>query len=201
MSDWCPATRTYANGSTPRKVYDDLFTNTGYSGPQTDHGAGSEHLATPFASVLNAGAGKTKWCAFMPAATALDLSPVACEWLAQHYAFVIEGDLVAIPAEDGEYECTGCFDTLEHLPEDSIEGALQELRRVTTKRLILTVGTFPSYWRGCSGEPLHLTVHPHEWWEERFGVLGELRRELPRPEKRKSEFFHVVELDGEVESV
>lgn len=48
----------------------------------------------------------------------------------------IQGDLTCLPFPDKTFDCTYCFDVLEHI-DDQL--AIQELARVTTKRLILAV--------------------------------------------------------------
>ena len=48
----------------------------------------------------------------------------------------VEGDIINLPFSDKTFDCTYCFDVLEHLDD---QNAIQELTRVTTKRLILAV--------------------------------------------------------------
>jgi SAM-dependent methyltransferase len=48
----------------------------------------------------------------------------------------VQGDLISLPFHSKLFDSTYCFDVLEHL-DDHL--ALQELARVTTRRLILTV--------------------------------------------------------------
>jgi SAM-dependent methyltransferase len=48
----------------------------------------------------------------------------------------IQGDLTNLPFADNTFDCTFCFDVLEHI-DDQI--AIQELARVTKKRLIIAV--------------------------------------------------------------
>jgi ubiquinone/menaquinone biosynthesis C-methylase UbiE len=53
-----------------------------------------------------------------------------------HKALYVQGDVTALPFADKSFDSTYCFDVLEHVDEKS---ALQELARVTEKRLILIV--------------------------------------------------------------
>jgi ubiquinone/menaquinone biosynthesis C-methylase UbiE len=48
----------------------------------------------------------------------------------------VQGDLTNLPFPDNTFDCTYCFDVLEHI-DDKL--AVQELVRVTKKRLIITV--------------------------------------------------------------
>jgi|GEM_PF-2512067 len=48
----------------------------------------------------------------------------------------LQGDITNLPFPDKTFDCTFCFDVLEHV-DDKV--AIQELVRVTTKRLIFTV--------------------------------------------------------------
>lgn len=58
-----------------------------------------------------------------------------------------------------------CYDMLEHLPPDEVDPALDELFRVAKKTMFLTVSGNEAE---KDGETLHLSVHDHDWWEERF---------------------------------
>lgn len=53
----------------------------------------------------------------------------------QHGTYV-RGDLTNLPFRDGAFDCTFCFDVLEHI-NDKL--AVRELARVTKKRLIIAV--------------------------------------------------------------
>lgn len=48
----------------------------------------------------------------------------------------VRGDLTNLPFRDGAFDCTYCFDVLEHI-DDKL--AVKELARVTKKRLIIAV--------------------------------------------------------------
>ena len=48
----------------------------------------------------------------------------------------VQGDITKLPFPDKTFDCTYCFDVLEHV-DDQL--AIEELARVTTKRLILAV--------------------------------------------------------------
>lgn len=48
----------------------------------------------------------------------------------------VQGDITNLPFQDKTFDCTYCFDVLEHVDDYSV---IKELARVTAKRLILTV--------------------------------------------------------------
>jgi len=48
----------------------------------------------------------------------------------------VQGDITALPFPDKNFDCTYCFDVLEHIDD---RAGIKELSRVTSKRLILTV--------------------------------------------------------------
>jgi SAM-dependent methyltransferase len=53
-----------------------------------------------------------------------------------HRHFYKQADILNLPFEDGYFDCTYCFDVLEHVDDLS---ALKELIRVTKRRVIVTV--------------------------------------------------------------
>ena len=67
------------------------------------------------------------------------------------------------PFEDGEFDYCVCFDILEHLKEEYIAPALQEMARMSSNGIIVKVS--------CSGEaPLHLTIKDPGWWLNQLTV-------------------------------
>ncbi|UIE38657.1 class I SAM-dependent methyltransferase [Leptodesmis sichuanensis] len=48
----------------------------------------------------------------------------------------VQGDIISLPFPDKAFDCTYCFDVLEHVND---ELAIKELARVTSKRLIIAV--------------------------------------------------------------
>lgn len=82
------------------------------------------------------------------------------------------GDVIAIPCSDDSYDCVLAAEVLEHLPWEEFGPALQELRRVSRNRVVLTL---PAPFLGLSllgqftnlgSHGLHLGV-PH-WKRHRF---------------------------------
>ncbi len=56
---------------------------------------------------------------------------------------IYQGDLIqGLSFGDGEFELVTAFEILEHLPPESIDKAISELRRVTSRYLFATIPTF-----------------------------------------------------------
>lgn len=89
-----------------------------------------------------------------------DLVPELCDGKR-----VIHGDMAALPFADGEFDFVGCFDVVEHLPEDEVDQALNELFRVAGRVLMITTNDRRSH---LGDLELHLTRKPYDWWESRL---------------------------------
>lgn len=79
-------------------------------------------------------------------------------------------DMVEIPA--GAFDFGFCNDVLEHVPPESVEGALSEIRRICRRMLFVSVCPTASHHLSPTGENLHLTVRSEDWWREQFEKLG-----------------------------
>jgi len=79
-----------------------------------------------------------------------------------------------LPYLDENFDVVASIDVLEHIPEQSITRALQELFRITAHRLYLGICTRPG--RG------HLLVQDAELWEASISLacLSEPRRLTPK---------------------
>ena len=76
--------------------------------------------------------------------------PYLCDGNRVHHALAH-----ALPFKDGQFDVVTMFDVMEHLlPEDTL-AVCQELGRVASKRVLLTVHNGPSSWRNSGGE-LHI---------------------------------------------
>ena len=78
----------------------------------------------------------------------------------------IRGKVQELPFEDDEFNLVICCECLEHVPQNEIDKALSELRRVATL-FYFTIDDEddPPY-------HTHLTVKTPEWWLERFTKTG-----------------------------
>ena len=93
----------------------------------------------------------------------------------------LQGDITALPFPDKSFDCTYCFDVLEHVDD---QRALQELLRVTRSRVVLAV---PASDQNNFGHGLtfyhyqdltHLRTYTRESLEALFQAAGQPRFEL-----------------------
>ena len=95
------------------------------------------------------------------------------------------------PFPDSHFDFTGCFETLEHIPEESVVDSLKELRRISNGVFCYSIAlTSDKGPMGMKWKKSHLTVKPREWWKERLESTGhhivqEFVRELTEQEKRE----------------
>lgn len=92
------------------------------------------------------------------------------------------GDVRAIPAADRAFDVSCCCQVLEHLPFGDLPRAVSELRRVTGRRLVLSVPdltrsfgcTFSLASRGLRSIGISLPVREpgREWKAERLRTMG-----------------------------
>ncbi|MBI4020250.1 MAG: methyltransferase domain-containing protein [Candidatus Aenigmarchaeota archaeon] len=69
-----------------------------------------------------------------------------------------------------------CNDVMEHIPEENVAPSLDEMARVCSEYLFISVCPTPSHHLSLEGENLHLTVRPVEWWEQAFSQYGDVER-------------------------
>lgn len=112
-------------------------------------------------TVIEVGCGNGKLCDFLRSlnfdVTGTDIFDNKAVYDRTWYRFV-KHDLTKTPYpfRDDEFDYCVSFDVLEHLPEECIAPALQEMARIS-KVIIVKVS--------CSGEaPLHLTIKSPAWW-------------------------------------
>lgn len=91
------------------------------------------------------------------AASGLELVPALCG------GDIVCGEVTAIP-HDGKFDFVSCYDVVEHLPEDQVDRALDELFRVS-RVLLLTTNQKRSVYGDLE---LHLTRKPREWWDQKI---------------------------------
>lgn len=48
-------------------------------------------------------------------------------------------DITALPFADNEFDCSTCLEVIEHLPQETYQKALDEISRVSSKYIIITV--------------------------------------------------------------
>lgn len=69
----------------------------------------------------------------------------------------------------GKFDGVLCSDVLEHIPEDEVDGFVEELFRFAKKFVWASVCCRPA--KKCFPDGvtnLHVTLHPLEWWNAKF---------------------------------
>lgn len=84
--------------------------------------------------------------------------------------WISTADITALPFEDRSFDFVGCFDVVEHLPEEQVDAALDELIRVTDRVLFITTNDKRSH---LGDLELHLTRKPVEWWQAKIDARTE----------------------------
>jgi predicted SAM-dependent methyltransferase len=120
-----------------------------------------------------------------------------------------------LPFADRVFDISYCCQVLEHLPYDDFVEALRELRRVTARRLIISLPDdspffylrirgmrrfMPRLWRGISPPNLHpraidVREHGQHYWEvgRRGYPAARVRRDAEDSAFRRVEEFRLVE--------
>lgn len=68
----------------------------------------------------------------------------------------------------GKFDAVLCSDVLEHIPEEEVEDTIGELLSLATKFVWASVCCRPAKKTFPDGRNLHVTLHPVEWWQEKF---------------------------------
>jgi len=90
---------------------------------------------------------------------------------------VYHGSLDELPMfQDDMFTIGFCNDVIEHVPEEYVRGSLEEMSRICSQYLFISVCPTPSHHKSLEGEGLHLTVRPESWWEQQFENLGKTER-------------------------
>lgn len=64
-----------------------------------------------------------------------------------------------------------CTDVMEHIEPDHIDGVLRNIGLVAP-RAFFQISLVEDNMGALIGRPLHLSVHPYEWWLDKFKSLG-----------------------------
>lgn len=64
-----------------------------------------------------------------------------------------------------------CTDVMEHIPPDRVDQTIQNVMRACG-RVFFQISTVPDQMGSLIGQQLHLSVHPHSWWKDKFESLG-----------------------------
>jgi ubiquinone/menaquinone biosynthesis C-methylase UbiE len=77
---------------------------------------------------------------------------------------------------DNQFNIGFCNDVIEHIPTNLIIKSLEEMTRVCSDYLFISVCPTPAHHKSLEGEQLHLTIQPAKWWEEQLKKFGELKK-------------------------
>lgn len=61
-----------------------------------------------------------------------------------------------------------CTDVMEHIAEEDVDSILQDVITFAAKFVFLSISTVPAKKWTDSGENVHLTVRPSNWWEAKI---------------------------------
>lgn len=78
--------------------------------------------------------------------------------------------------KNNQFNIGFCNDVIEHVPTNLVDKSLEEMTRICSDYLFISVCPNPSHHLSLDGENLHLTVRPKEWWEKKFENYGDVKR-------------------------
>jgi len=64
-----------------------------------------------------------------------------------------------------------CTDVMEHIPPDDVAEVIGNIMK-SSGTVFFQISTVPDIYGAMIGRPLHLSVHPHDWWAALFVSLG-----------------------------
>ena len=75
---------------------------------------------------------------------------------------------------DERWDFAICTDVLEHVPEDLVDRAIDTVRTVAERAFVVV----DLDKEGLNlGDPLHLTIRPKEWWEDKMDAPATMERD------------------------
>lgn len=99
----------------------------------------SEVLSLEPETILEVGVGDKVFGSFVKNNTSVEYSSMDC---AEDLSPDIVGDLTSIPAGSSSFSVVCAFEVLEHVPFDSFEIILQEMKRVSQRYVVISVPHF-----------------------------------------------------------
>jgi len=77
-----------------------------------------------------------------------------------------EIDQCSLPFKNDSFDLVFSSEVMEHVKEPYTEAVIRELRRICSKRALLTINTFDRE------KPGHINMHSRDWWLNRFEKNG-----------------------------
>lgn len=71
-----------------------------------------------------------------------------------------------------QFELVTCFETLEHIPEQSVQQALWNLKKLMARGGTLVSTICTDLQPDWDTDPTHVTIKPREWWVEQLAQAG-----------------------------
>lgn len=81
-----------------------------------------------------------------------------------------------------------CTDVMEHIPPEDVEKVILNIME-SSGDVFFQISTVDDAFGSVIGHTLHLSVHPHEWWEGKFKSLG--FKVLWSEEQEHASLFHI----------
>lgn len=79
----------------------------------------------------------------------------------------VEGFTKKPSTPEGFFDLVLCCDVMEHVFPDEVDEVLRQLF-FYGKKVFLSIGTKPAVKKFSTGDNLHLTIQPEEWWLEKL---------------------------------
>ena len=64
-----------------------------------------------------------------------------------------------------------CIDVMEHIPPDQVDNVIRNIMG-SASSVFFQISTVSDKMGAMINRSLHLSVHPHKWWREKFAALG-----------------------------
>ena len=80
---------------------------------------------------------------------------------AEHLPFVLHDLTQIVPGEPADFAF--CADVLEHIPPEDVRRVLRHVV-IAGRQAYLQISCTPDHMGALINEPLHLSVHNHDWW-------------------------------------
>jgi hypothetical protein len=64
-----------------------------------------------------------------------------------------------------------CTDVMEHIPPEDVDKVIHNIMH-SAKKTFFQISLVDDACGALIGQPLHLSVHPFDWWEKKFNSLG-----------------------------